>query len=129
MSIIQINPASTKGKKLLPPQIDISSDFGIFSSSDTVDSDSQYYFISSPEIRGDLTIIAPYRFRVSLNGVNWFLSVPISHTSGHINSTQIFVKFTKGSEGTFVKNIVHYTKGNSVGIQVTGVCTKIIKLR
>lgn len=123
MSIIQINPGSLEGKKLLPPKIDILSNFENFLSSEFVDSEPQTYLISSSEIRGDVTIVAPYRFRVSLDGVNWFLSVVIPYTSGVLNSTQIWVKFKQGELGTFVKSIVHYTNGNSVGVQVTGICS------
>ena len=123
MSIIQINPGALQGKKLLPPQISISSSFINFLSSEFIDSDTQTYSISSSEIRGDVTIVAPYRFRVSLDGVNWFLSVVVPHTSGVLNSTQIWVKFTQGEAGTFVKSLIHYTDGNSVGVQVTGICS------
>lgn len=122
MSIIQINPGSLSGKKLLPPQINIFSNFITFFSSEFIDSDPQIYFISSPEIRGDVTIVAPYRFRVSLDGINWFISVVIPHTAGIINNTQVWVKFTQGETGVFSKSIIHYTNGNSVGVQVTGVC-------
>lgn len=123
MSIIQINPVTLGGKKFLPPQIDITSNFVDFTSSEFIDSDSQSYSVSSQEIRGNLTIVAPYRFRVSLDGVNWFLSVVIPHSSGVLPSTQVWVKFTQGEQGIFIKNIIHYTDGNSIGVQVTGICS------
>ncbi len=123
MSLIQINPGSLKGKKLLPPKIDISSNFVDFLSSEFTDSDPQSYFISSNEIRGDLIIVAPYRFRVSLDGINWFLFVVIPYSPGGIQNKQIWVKFTQGEFGTFNKSLVHYTEGNSVGVLVTGICS------
>jgi hypothetical protein len=63
MSIIQINPGSLEGKKLLPPKIDILSNFENFLSSEFVDSEPQTYLISSSEIRGDVTIVVPIDLR------------------------------------------------------------------
>ena len=54
MSIIQINPVTLEGKKFLPPQIDVTSNFVDFTSSEFIDSDSQSYSVSSQEIRGNL---------------------------------------------------------------------------
>jgi pectin methylesterase-like acyl-CoA thioesterase len=110
------------GTAVPPPGLTVTANLQPFAQVLFTPSAVQSYTVSGSNLTGNVTITAPLRYELSVNGgSSWTLApVVLTPSSGSINTT-VMIRLNSPFAGTFNGNIVHSTAGSAnVTIPVEG---------
>ncbi len=84
-------------------------------------SDSQSYTVSGTDLEGDIEIYAPGGFEISDDDSSWETELFLSPTSGEVDETTIYVRFSPSAVQAYSGNIEHSSSSAStVNVAVAG---------
>lgn len=110
------------------PTITVIADLDPFTSLQGVPSVAQSYLVAARKLTGNLNIVAPGEFEVSLDNVTFGPFVSLTPSSGSIAGRTIYIRFNRSGAGSTSGNIVHVSSGaTSVNTPVSGTAIFPIK--
>ncbi|MDA1340567.1 MAG: DNA/RNA non-specific endonuclease [Verrucomicrobia bacterium] len=94
-----------------------------FSSTQGKPSIRQTYTVSGSGLSGDITVVCPAGFELSLNDETYAATVTLTPTAGTLPETSIYVRLTGATQGTFSGSLTH--AGGGVANQLVAVTGQV----